>query len=151
MVAGGSIKDVVGGGLASGPTAVADVSGDSNIVIAGGSISGNIYAGGVVQNGTEAASAKVQGNAKVTFLSDIGFKGHIDGSNVENTSTLAFGDEENRFNGKFAGSFSEFNELSVSAGSKVELDELNIKDAGKQGVLKLTGKRRSLLRQPRSY
>lgn len=140
LVAGGSIKDVVGGGLASGPTAVADVSGDSNIVIAGGSISGNIYAGGVVQNGTEAASAKVQGNAKVTFRSDIGFKGHIDGSNVENTSTLAFGDEENRFNGKFAGSFSEFNELSVSAGSKVELDELNIKDAGKQGVLKLTGK-----------
>ncbi len=67
LVAGGSIKDVVGGGLASGPTAVADVSGDSNIVIAGGSISGNIYAGGVVQNGTEAASAKVQGNAKVTF------------------------------------------------------------------------------------
>lgn len=140
ILSGGTVKDIVGGGYASGPSAKADVSGDSNIIISGGTITGNIYAGGLVSQEGESSSAKVSGTATVTFLADIGFKGIVNGSNVEKATVLAFGDDSEAYIGNFEGTFTSFNELHLSAGSKVSLDSLNVKESGKEGVLKITGK-----------
>lgn len=118
--------------------------GKVNIVIAGGAINGDIYAGGRVissEKDTNAneASSSVE-SAQITFLSDIGFKGNVDGNNVSGASVLAFGSADAAFNAKFEGGISNFNELKVASGSHVELGNLDVKKSGKDGVLKLTGK-----------
>lgn len=141
LITGGSVKDVVGGGLASGDGAIANVTGNSSVTIAGGKISGNIYAGGFADK--EGGQAIVDGTATVTFLADIGFEGTVDGSNAK-SSVLAFGDDSSVFNAGFAGSFKNFDEVKAAQGSRVNFKEIGndqFKATGdNKGKLKLTGK-----------
>lgn len=134
-ISGGAIKNVVGGGyIAKGQTSSdsseANVA-NTKIVITGGKITGDIYAGGVVENGAT-GSAKVIGNAEVVFASDIGFEGKVYGSNatVDGVSTLAFGDAEHQYNGAFKGNFSGFDRLNAAAGSNVTLASLTDASVG---------------------
>lgn len=141
LITGGSVKDVVGGGLASGDGAIANVTGNSSVTIAGGKISGNIYAGGFADK--EGGQAIVDGTATVTFLADIGFEGTVDGSNAK-SSVLAFGDDSTVFNAGFAGTFKNFDEVKAAQGSRVSFKEIGndqFKATGdNKGKLKLTGK-----------
>lgn len=140
LVSGGSVKDVIGGGFAQGKGATADVTRNSFVTIAGGKITGNIYAGGFGQDG---GTAQVQGTATVTFLADIGFEGTVDGSNAK-TSVLAFGDDSAVFNAGFAGTFKNFDEIKAAQGSRVSFKEIGsgqFKTIGTdKAKLKLTGK-----------
>ena len=129
LVSGGIVKDVIGGGFAQGNGATAKVTGNSSVTIAGGKISGNIYA--------------VGGTATVTFLADIGFEGKVDGSNAK-SSVLAFGDDNAVFNADFAGTFKNFDEVKAAQGSRVSFKEIGndqFKATGdNKSKLKLTGK-----------
>lgn len=140
LISGGSVKDVVGGGLADGKGTSALVTGNSFVTIAGGKISGTIYAGGLSKND---GTANVGGTATVTFLADIGFEGTVDGSNAK-SSVLAFGDGSTVFNANFSGTFKNFDEVKAAQGSRVSFKEIGndqFKATGdNKGKLKLTGK-----------
>ncbi len=140
LISGGSVKDVVGGGLADGKGTSALVTGNSFVTIAGGKISGTIYAGGLSKND---GTANVGGTATVTFLADIGFEGTVDGSNAK-SSVLAFGDGSTVFNANFSGTFKNFDEVKAAQGSRVSFKEIGndqFKVTGdNKGKLKLTGK-----------
>lgn len=140
LISGGSVKDVVGGGLADGKDTSALVTGNSFVTIAGGKISGTIYAGGLSKND---GTANVGGTATVTFLADIGFEGTVDGSNAK-SSVLAFGDGSTVFNANFSGTFKNFDEVKAAQGSRVSFKEIGndqFKVTGdNKGKLKLTGK-----------
>ena len=139
-ISGGTISgDIYGGGFADGKSATANVEGDTNITISGGDIKGNIYAGGFSENG---GTADVTGNAVVTFLNGSTFakhvsglikntatKGTLGGAKTESKSTLAFGNDKEKFVGTFGGTFSDFDILRTGKGSKViigKLDSTNI-------------------------
>lgn len=140
LISGGSVKDVVGGGLADGKGTSALVTGNSFVTIAGGKISGTIYAGGLSKND---GTANVGGTATVTFLADIGFEGTVDGSNAK-SSVLAFGDGSTVFNANFSGTFKNFDEVKAAQGSRVSFKEIGndqFKATGdNKDKLKLTGK-----------
>lgn len=135
-ISGGTIsEDIYGGGFADGKSATANVEGDTNITISGGDIKGNIYAGGFSENG---GTADVTGNAVVTFLNGSTFakhvsglikntatKGRLGGAKTESKSTLAFGNDKEKFGGTFGGTFSDFDVLRTGKDSKVIIGELN--------------------------
>lgn len=135
-ISGGTISgDIYGGGYADGSSTTANVDGDTNITISGGDIKGNIYAGGLTENG---GTADVTGNATVTFLTGSTFKNHVSGlikntateemdakPKTEANSTLAFGNDTEKFDGTFEGAFSDFDVLRTGKGSKVIIGELN--------------------------
>ncbi|MGN0942566.1 hypothetical protein, partial [Fusobacterium varium] len=134
-ISGGTIeKNIYGGGYADGKSAAANVEGDTNITISGGDIEGNIYAGGLVdvENG---GTANVTGNSTVTFLNGSTFANSVYGTSKVNSalanndaskkSTLAFGNDKEKFEGEFKGKFSNFNILRTGKDSKVIINELN--------------------------
>ncbi|MEQ3307893.1 autotransporter domain-containing protein [Fusobacterium varium] len=134
-ISGGTIeKNIYGGGYADGSSATANVNGDTNITISGGDIGGNIYAGGLVdvENG---GTANVTGNSTVTFLNGSTFANSVYGTSEVNStlanndaskkSTLAFGNDKEKFEGEFKGKFSNFNILRTGKGSVVGIGELN--------------------------
>ncbi|AVQ30399.1 autotransporter domain-containing protein [Fusobacterium varium] len=121
----GGLVDVENGGTAN-------VNGDTNITISGGDIEGNIYAGGLAENG---GTANVTGNSTVTFLNGSTFANSVYGTSEVNSalanndaskkSTLAFGNDKEKFEGEFKGKFSNFNILRTGKGSVVGIGELN--------------------------
>ena len=121
----GGLVDVENGGTAN-------VNGDTNITISGGDIGGNIYAGGLAENG---GTANVTGNSTVTFLNGSTFANSVYGTSEVNSalanndaskkSTLAFGNDKEKFEGEFKGKFSNFNILRTGKGSVVGIGELN--------------------------
>ena len=133
-ISGGNIKgNIYAGGLVdveNGGTA--NVNGDTNITISGGDIEGNIYAGGLAENG---GTANVTGNSTVTFLNGSTFAKDVYGTSEVNSalanndaskkSTLAFGNDKEKFEGEFKGKFSNFNILRTGKGSVVGIGELN--------------------------
>ena len=134
-ISGGNIKgNIYGGGFADGKSAAANVEGDTNITISGGDIEGNIYAGGLVdvENG---GTANVTGNSTVTFLNGSTFANSVYGTSKVNSalanndaskkSTLAFGNDKEKFVGTFGGTFSDFNVLRTGKDSIVDINELN--------------------------
>ena len=135
-ISGGTISgDIYGGGYAYGKTTEANIIGDTNITISGGDIKGDIYVGGVAENG---GTADVTGNATVTFLTGSTFKNHVSGlikntllngideePKIESKSTLAFGNDKEKFMGTFGGTFSDFDILRTGKGSVVGIGELN--------------------------
>lgn len=132
-ISGGTIeKNIYGGGYADGSSATANVNGDTNITISGGDIEGNIYAGGLAENG---GTANVTGNSTVTFLNGSTFAKDVYGTSKVNSvlanndaskkSTLAFGNDKEKFEGEFKGEFSDFNILRTGKDSKVIINELN--------------------------
>ena len=134
-ISGGTIeKNIYGGGYADGKSAAANVEGDTNITISGGNIKGNIYAGGLVdvENG---GTANVTGNSTVTFLNGSTFAKDVYGTSKVNStlanndaskkSTLAFGNDKEKFVGTFGGTFSDFNVLRTGKDSIVDIKELN--------------------------
>ena len=135
-ISGGTIeKNIYGGGFADGESATANVEGNTNITISGGDIKGNIYAGGLTANG---GTADVTGNAVVTFLNGSTFANHVSGliknivtdgisddAKIESKSTLAFGNDKEKFEGEFKGTFSDFDVLRTGKDSKVTIGELN--------------------------
>lgn len=135
-ISGGTIeKNIYGGGFADGESATANVEGNTNITISGGDIKGNIYAGGLTANG---GTADVTGNAVVTFLNGSTFANHVSGliknivtdgisddTKTESKSTLAFGNDKEKFEGEFKGTFSDFDVLRTGKDSKVTIGELN--------------------------
>lgn len=134
-ISGGTIeKNIYGGGYADGSSATANVDGDTNITISGGNIKGNIYAGGLVdvENG---GTASVTGNSTVTFLNGSTFANDVYGTSKVNSvlanndtskkSTLAFGNDKEKFVGTFGGKFSDFNVLRTGKDSIVDINELN--------------------------
>lgn len=126
-ISGGTISgDIYGGGYAYGKTTEAKVDGDTNITISGGDIKGNIYAGGLAENG---GTADVTGNATVTFLNGSTFAKNVYGlgkdASETSKSTLAFGNDKEKFVGTFEGAFSDFDVLRTGKGSKVIIGELN--------------------------
>ena len=134
-ISGGTIeKNIYGGGYADGSSATANVDGDTNITISGGNIKGNIYAGGLVdvENG---GTASVTGNSTVTFLNGSTFANDVYGTSKVNSvlanndtskkSTLAFGNDKEKFVGTFGGKFSDFNVLRTGKDSIVDIKELN--------------------------
>lgn len=135
-ISGGTINgDIYGGGFADGESATANVEGDTNITISGGDIKGNIYAGGLTAND---GTADVTGNAVVTFLNGSTFANHVSGliknivtdgisddAKIESKSTLAFGNDKEKFEGEFKGTFSDFDVLRTGKDSKVTIGELN--------------------------
>ena len=134
-ISGGNIKgNIYGGGFADGKSAAANVEGDTNITISGGDIEGNIYAGGLVdvENG---GTANVTGNSTVTFLNGSTFAKDVYGTSKVNSalanndaskkSTLAFGNDKEKFVGTFGGTFSDFNVLRTGKDSIVDINELN--------------------------
>lgn len=134
-ISGGTVKNVVGGGyIAKGDSSAASSEANvtnTKVVITGGKITGDIYAGGVVETNAK-GTATVTGNAEVVFASDIGFEGKVYGSTatVEGVSTLAFGDAEHQYNGAFKGTFSGFDRLNAAAGSNVSLSSLTDASVG---------------------
>lgn len=96
-----------------------DVSGTKKATLTGG-----IYAGGQVLSG---GTMNVSGNRTVTFTglgSNLGFTGRVSGGvqgsgtkNVSGTATLVF----NSFNGKFNGSISDFNTITVTGATQLQL------------------------------
>ena len=143
-ISGGTIKgNIYGGGYADGSLATANVEGDTNITISGGDIQGDIYAGGLVdlENG---GTANVTGNAVVTFLNGSTFANKVSGliknivtdgisddAKTDSKSTLAFGNDTEKFDGneEFKGKFSNFDVLRTGKDSKViigKLDSTNI-------------------------
>lgn len=137
-ISGGTISgDIYGGGYAYGKTTEANVDGDTNITISGGDIKGDIYAGGLAENG---GTADVTGNATVTFLNGSNLDGsnHVygliknivtdgisDDAKTDSKSTLAFGNDKEKFVGTFGGTFSDFDVLRTGKDSKVTIGELN--------------------------
>ena len=122
VVTGGEIQEIVGGGKASAvindegknylenngglPTNVlkanADITGNTNITILGGTVTGNIYGGGVADG--EKASAVVNGNSTITISG-----GEIQGK------VIAGGETEN---------------AKVTGDAKIVIDVDNFKAAG---------------------
>lgn len=147
-ISGGTISgDIYGGGYAYGKTTEANIIGDTNITISGGDIKGDIYVGGVAENG---GTADVTGNATVTFLTGSTFKNHVSGlikntllngideePKIESKSTLAFGNDKEKFMGTFGGTFSDFDVLRTGKGSKVIIGELNKDNINKN--IEITG------------
>lgn len=137
-ISGGTISgDIYGGGYAYGKTTEANVIGDTNITISGGDIKGDIYVGGVAENG---GTADVTGNATVTFLNgsnldgsnhvyglikNIGTDGISDDAKTDSKSTLAFGNDTEKFDGTFEGAFSDFDVLRTGKGSVVTIGKLD--------------------------
>lgn len=137
-ISGGTIKgNIYGGGYADGSLATANVEGDTNITISGGDIQGDIYAGGLVdlENG---GTANVTGNAVVTFLNGSTFANKVSGliknivtdgisddAKTDSKSTLAFGNDTEKFDGEFKGEFSNFDVLRTGKGSIIGIEELN--------------------------
>ena len=137
-ISGGTISgDIYGGGYAYGKTTEANVIGDTNITISGGDIKGDIYAGGLAENG---GTADVTGNATVTFLNGSNLDGsnHVygliknivtdgisDDAKTDSKSTLAFGNDTEKFDGTFEGAFSDFDVLRTGKGSVVTIGKLD--------------------------
>ena len=126
-ISAGTIQgNIYGGGYADGSSTTANVIGDTNITISGGDIKGNIYAGGLAENG---GTADVTGNATVTFLNGSTFAKNVYGlgkdASETSKSTLAFGNDTEKFDGTFEGAFSDFDVLRTGKGSKVIIGELN--------------------------
>ena len=126
-ISAGTIQgNIYGGGYADGSLTTANVDGDTNITISGGDIKGNIYAGGLTENG---GTADVTGNATVTFLTGSTFAKNVYGlgkdASETSKSTLAFGNDTEKFDGTFEGAFSDFDVLRTGKGSKVIIGELN--------------------------
>lgn len=138
-ISGGTISgDIYGGGYAYGKTTEAKVDGDTNITISGGDIKGNIYAGGLAENG---GTADVTGNATVIFLNGSTFAKNVYGlgkdASETSKSTLAFGNDKEKFMGTFGGTFSDFDVLRTGKGSKVIIGELNKDNINKN--IEITG------------
>lgn len=126
-ISGGTISgDIYGGGYAYGKTTEANVIGDTNITISGGDIKGDIYAGGLSE---DEGKVDVTGNATVTFLNGSTFAKNVYGlgkdASETSKSTLAFGNDTEKFDGTFEGAFSDFDVLRTGKGSKVIIGELN--------------------------
>lgn len=132
-ISGGTIeKNIYGGGFAYGSSTTANVDGDTNITISGGDIKGDIYAGGLAENG---GTADVTGNATVTFLNgsnhvyglikNIVTDGISDDAKTDSKSTLAFGNDTEKFDGTFEGAFSDFDVLRTGKGSVVTIGKLD--------------------------
>lgn len=147
-ISGGTIeKNIYGGGYADGSSTTAKVDGDTNITISGGDIKGDIYAGGLSE---DEGKVDVTGNATVTFLTGSTFKNHVSGlikntllngideePKIESKSTLAFGNDKEKFVGTFGGTFSDFDVLRTGKGSKVIIGELNKDNINKN--IEITG------------
>ena len=147
---------VIGGGLAyskNGKTATANVTDTANTTITGGTINGDVYAGGMADgagatanvetaNLTISGNADIKGNihaggyalndgsatvdnATVTFDGNSNFAKTVQGGNATD-STLAFTNYDGAFNGLVVG----FNKLNVAEGSTLELATLSTGEAG---------------------
>lgn len=141
---------VIGGGLAyskNGSTAVASVVKTASTTIKGGTINGDVYAGGMAdgagaQANVDNASLTISGgtitgnvyaggyalnagtatvaNATVTFDGNSSFAKTVQGGNATN-STLAF----TNYNGTFDGQVVGFTKLDVAEGSTLKLQTLS--------------------------
>ncbi len=126
-ISGGTISgDIYGGGYAYGKTTEANVIGDTNITISGGDIKGDIYAGGLSE---DEGKVDVTGNATVTFLNGSTFAKNVYGlgkdASETSKSTLAFGNDTEKFDGTFEGAFSDFDVLRTGKGSVVTIGKLD--------------------------
>ena len=146
-ISGGEIAgDVVGGFEAvDGDRNYSAVKG--NVLITVGSSANTVKIGGNILAGGMDSATTVEGGATVAFVGkgeNLDFAGTVygaglDGSKVNGTKTVAFGNGEENFTGRFGGALDGFDVLSVGQGSdvllsqSVSVDVLSVYSAAKIG------------------
>ena len=130
-ISGGEIAgDVVGGFEAvDGDRNYSAVKG--NVLITVGSSANTVKIGGNILAGGMDSATTVEGDATVAFVGkgeNLDFAGTVygaglDGSKVNGTKTVAFGNGEENFTGRFGGALDGFDVLSVGQGSDVLLSQ----------------------------
>lgn len=145
-------------GIIAGGASRTDESGvkSSNINISGGTLNGNVYAGGLKYSsvsgntavnisggkinadvyGGGAVGTSVKGNSTITLTGSTAvingtlYGGGLDGGTVEGVKTLNLGTSEQAYNGTSALKVANFDKINVSAGSSAELFEYAQSDGG---------------------
>lgn len=145
-------------GIIAGGASRTDESGvkSSNINISGGTLNGNVYAGGLKYSsvsgntavnisggkinadvyGGGAVGTSVKGNSTISLTGSTAvingtlYGGGLNGGTVEGVKTLNLGTSEQAYNGTSALKVANFDKINVSAGSSVELFEYAQSDGG---------------------
>ena len=123
-ILGGSLikNNLYGGGYSADANSVSQIGSDVVLTVSNSTINGDIYTGGY------GAGSSIKGSSAVVFVGageGITFNGTVygggeNGAVVEGNSILAFGDEEQSFNGVFEGKISNMDILVVSEQSSVD-------------------------------
>lgn len=145
-------------GIIAGGASRTDESGvkSSNINISGGTLNGNVYAGGLKYSsvsgntavnisggeinadvyGGGAVGTSVKGNSTISLTGSTAvingtlYGGGLNGGTVEGVKTLNLGTSEQAYNGTLALKVANFDKINVSAGSSAELFEYAQSDGG---------------------
>lgn len=145
-------------GIIAGGASRTDESGvkSSNINISGGTLNGNVYAGGLKYSsvsgntavnisggeinadvyGGGAVGTSVKGNSTISLTGSTAvingtlYGGGLNGGTVEGVKTLNLGTSEQAYNGTSALKVANFDKINVSAGSSAELFEYAQSDGG---------------------
>lgn len=117
------------GDVYAGGLKYSSVSGNTAVNISGGEINADVYGGGAV-------GTSVKGNSTISLTGSTAvingtlYGGGLDGGTVEGVKTLNLGTSEQAYNGTSALKVADFDKINVSAGSSAELFEYAQSDGG---------------------
>ncbi len=117
------------GDVYAGGLKYSSVSGNTAVNISGGEINADVYGGGAV-------GTSVKGNSTISLTGSTAvingtlYGGGLNGGTVEGVKTLNLGTSEQAYNGTSALKVANFDKINVSAGSSAELFEYAQSDGG---------------------
>ena len=117
------------GDVYAGGLKYSSVSGNTAVNISGGEINADVYGGGGV-------GTSVKGNSTISLTGSTAvingtlYGGGLNGGTVEGVKTLNLGTSEQAYNGTSALKVADFDKINVSAGSSAELFEYAQSDGG---------------------
>lgn len=117
------------GDVYAGGLKYSSVSGNTAVNISGGKINADVYGGGAV-------GTSVKGNSTISLTGSTAvingtlYGGGLNGGTVEGVKTLNLGTSEQAYNGTSALKVANFDKINVSAGSSAELFEYAQSDGG---------------------
>lgn len=117
------------GDVYAGGLKYSSVSGNTAVNISGGEINADVYGGGAV-------GTSVKGNSTISLTGSTAvingtlYGGGLNGGTVEGVKTLNLGTSEQAYNGTSALKVANFDKINVSAGSTAELFEYAQSDGG---------------------
>ena len=117
------------GDVYAGGLKYSSVSGNTAVNISGGEINADVYGGGAV-------GTSVKGNSTISLTGSTAvingtlYGGGLNGGTVEGVKTLNLGTSEQAYNGTSALKVANFDNINVSAGSSAELFEYAQSDGG---------------------
>jgi len=117
------------GDVYAGGLKYSSVSGNTAVNISGGKINADVYGGGAV-------GTSVKGNSTISLTGSTAvingtlYGGGLDGGTVEGVKTLNLGTSEQAYKGTSALKVANFDKINVSAGSSAELFEYAQSDGG---------------------